>query len=287
MKIRKAVIPAAGLGTRVLPASKAIPKEMLPIVDKPVIQYIVEEAVAAGIEEILIITSRGKGAIEDHFDRSPELEERLLAGGKQAIYDEVTAIPGLANLTFIRQKETKGLGHAVLCAKEMVRDEPFAVMVGDDFMIGDDAGLTQLVQVASEHDMPVIGVMEVPADKVNRYGIVMGEEITPGVYNITDMVEKPAIGTVDSRLAIVGRYVLTPDIFEHLARVKPGHGGEIQLTDALASLARERGMLAVKMGGIRFDAGDWVDYLTANIYFGLRDEKLRDGLKARLRELLD
>ena len=154
-------------------------------------------------------------------------------------------------------------------------------------MIGDDAGLTQLVQVASEHDMPVIGVMEVPADKVNRYGIVMGEEITPGVYNITDMVEKPAIGTVDSRLAIVGRYVLTPDIFEHLARVKPGHGGEIQLTDALASLARERGMLAVKMGGIRFDAGDWVDYLTANIYFGLRDEKLRDGLKARLRELLD
>ena len=145
-------------------------------------------------------------------------------------------------------------------------------MVGDDFMIGDDAGLTQLVQVASEHDMPVIGVMEVPADKVNRYGIVMGEEITPGVYNITDMVEKPAIGTVDSRLAIVGRYVLTPDIFEH---------------HALASLARERGMLAVKMGGIRFDAGDWVDYLTANIYFGLRDEKLRDGLKARLRELLD
>ena len=218
MNIRKVVIPVAGWGTRSLPASKNIPKEMLPVYNKPVVQYVVEEAIRAGVEDVIFVTNRDKSVIEDHFDYNLQLEG---------------------------------------------------------------------VQVASEHDMPVIGVMEVPADKVNRYGIVMGEEITPGVYNITDMVEKPAIGTVDSRLAIVGRYVLTPDIFEHLARVKPGHGGEIQLTDALASLARERGMLAVKMGGIRFDAGDWVDYLTANIYFGLRDEKLRDGLKARLRELLD
>ena len=283
MNIRKVVIPVAGWGTRSLPASKNIPKEMLPIYNKPVVQYVVEEAIRAGVEDVIFVTNRDKSVIEDHFDYNLQLER----AGKLKMLKEVRDVAEMVNIMSVRQKKQLGLGHAVLCAKEMVRDEPFAVMVGDDFMIGDDAGLTQLVQVASEHDMPVIGVMEVPADKVNRYGIVMGEEITPGVYNITDMVEKPAIGTVDSRLAIVGRYVLTPDIFEHLARVKPGHGGEIQLTDALASLARERGMLAVKMGGIRFDAGDWVDYLTANIYFGLRDEKLRDGLKARLRELLD
>ena len=269
MNIRKVVIPVAGWGTRSLPASKNIPKEMLPIYNKPVVQYVVEEAIRAGVEDVIFVTNRDKSVIEDHFDYNLQLEGVLERAGKLKMLREVRDVAEMVNIM------------------EMVRDEPFAVMVGDDFMIGDDAGLTQLVQVASEHDMPVIGVMEVPADKVNRYGIVMGEEITPGVYNITDMVEKPAIGTVDSRLAIVGRYVLTPDIFEHLARVKPGHGGEIQLTDALASLARERGMLAVKMGGIRFDAGDWVDYLTANIYFGLRDEKLRDGLKARLRELLD
>lgn len=287
MNIRKVVIPVAGWGTRSLPASKNIPKEMLPVYNKPVVQYVVEEAIRAGVEDVIFVTNRDKSVIEDHFDYNLQLEGVLERAGKLKMLKEVRDVAEMVNIMSVRQKKQLGLGHAVLCAKEMVRDEPFAVMVGDDFMIGDDAGLTQLVQVASEHDMPVIGVMEVPADKVNRYGIVMGEEITPGVYNITDMVEKPAIGTVDSRLAIVGRYVLTPDIFEHLARVKPGHGGEIQLTDALASLARERGMLAVKMGGIRFDAGDWVDYLTANIYFGLRDEKLRDGLKARLRELLD
>ena len=287
MNIRKVVIPVAGWGTRSLPASKNIPKEMLPIYNKPVVQYVVEEAIRAGVEDVIFVTNRDKSVIEDHFDYNLQLEGVLERAGKLKMLKEVRDVAEMVNIMSVRQKKQLGLGHAVLCAKEMVRDEPFAVMVGDDFMIGDDAGLTLLVQVASEHDMPVIGVMEVPADKVNRYGIVMGEEITPGVYNITDMVEKPAIGTVDSRLAIVGRYVLTPDIFEHLARVKPGHGGEIQLTDALASLARERGMLAVKMGGIRFDAGDWVDYLTANIYFGLRDEKLRDGLKARLRELLD
>ena len=219
-------------------------------------QYVVEEAIRAGVEDVIFVTNRDKSVIEDHFDYNLQLEGVLERAGKLKMLKEVRDVAEMVNIMSVRQKKQLGLGHAVLCAKEMVRDEPFAVMVGDDFMIGDDAGLTQLVQVASEHDMPVIGVMEVPADKVNRYGIVMGEEITPGVYNITDMVEKPAIGTVDSRLAIVGRYVLTPDIFEHLARVKPGHGGEIQLTDALASLARERGMLAVKMGGIRFDAGD-------------------------------
>ena len=253
MNIRKVVIPVAGWGTRSLPASKNIPKEMLPVYNKPVVQYVVEEAIRAGVEDVIFVTNRDKSVIEDHFDYNLQLEGVLERAGKLKMLKEVRDVAEMVNIMSVRQKKQLGLGHAVLCAKEM----------------------------------PVIGVMEVPADTVNRYGIVMGEEITPGVYNITDMVEKPAIGTVDSRLAIVGRYVLTPDIFEHLARVKPGHGGEIQLTDALASLARERGMLAVKMGGIRFDAGDWVDYLTANIYFGLRDEKLRDGLKARLRELLD
>ncbi len=286
MDIRKVVIPVAGWGTRSLPASKNIPKEMLPVYNKPVVQYVVEEAMRGGVEDVIFVTNRDKGVIEDHFDYNLQLEGVLERAGKLDMLKAVRGVAEMVNIMSVRQKKQLGLGHAVLCAKEMVKGESFAVMVGDDFMIGEGAGLEQLVKVASEHDMPVIGVMEVPADKVNRYGIVMGDEIAPGVYDIADMVEKPAVGTVDSRLAIVGRYVLTPDIFEHLERVKPGHGGEIQLTDALATLAKERGMLAVKMGGIRFDAGDWVDYLSANIYFGLRDDSLREPLKARLREML-
>ena len=286
MDIRKVVIPVAGWGTRSLPASKNIPKEMLPVYNKPVVQYVVEEAMRGGVEDVIFVTNRDKGVIEDHFDYNLQLEGVLERAGKLDMLKAVRGVAEMVNIMSVRQKKQLGLGHAVLCAKEMVKGESFAVMVGDDFMIGEGAGLEQLVKVASEHDMPVIGVMEVPADKVNRYGIVMGDEIAPGVYDIADMVEKPAVGTVDSRLAIVGRYVLTPDIFEHLERVKPGHGGEIQLTDALATLAKERGMLALKMGGIRFDAGDWVDYLSANIYFGLRDDSLREPLKARLREML-
>ena len=286
MNIRKVVIPVAGWGTRSLPASKNIPKEMLPIYNKPVVQYVVEEAMRAGAEDVVFVTNRDKSVIEDHFDYNPQLEAVLERAGKTELLKVVRDVAEMVNIMAVRQKKQLGLGHAVLCAREMVKTEPFAVMVGDDLMFGDDAGLTQLVRVASERDMPVIGVMEVPADKVNRYGIVSGDEIAPGVWSITDMVEKPAVGTVDSRLAIVGRYVLTPDIFDHLERIRPGQGGEIQLTDALASLARERGMLAVKMGGVRFDAGDWVDYLCANIYFGLMDNKLSESLKARLREIL-
>ncbi|MEI3479292.1 MAG: UTP--glucose-1-phosphate uridylyltransferase GalU [Bilophila sp.] len=286
MNIRKVVIPVAGWGTRSLPASKNIPKEMLPIYNKPVVQYVVEEAMRAGVEDVVFVTNRDKSVIEDHFDYNPQLEAVLERAGKTELLKVVRDVAEMVNIMAVRQKKQLGLGHAVLCAREMVKTEPFAVMVGDDLMFGDDAGLTQLVRVASERDMPVIGVMEVPADKVNRYGIVSGDEIAPGVWSITDMVEKPAVGTVDSRLAIVGRYVLTPDIFNHLERIQPGQGGEIQLTDALASLARERGMLAVKMGGVRFDAGDWVDYLCANIYFGLMDNKLSESLKARLREIL-
>lgn len=286
MNIRKVVIPVAGWGTRSLPASKNIPKEMLPVYNKPVVQYVVEEAMRAGVEDVVFVTNRDKSVIEDHFDYNPQLEAVLERSGKTELLEVVRGVAEMVNIMAVRQKKQLGLGHAVLCAREMVKNEPFAVMVGDDFMFGDDAGLVQLVRVASERNMPVIGVMEVPADKVNRYGIVSGDEIAPGVWSITDMVEKPAVGTVDSRLAIVGRYVLTPDIFDHLERIRPGQGGEIQLTDALASLARERGMLAVKMGGVRFDAGDWVDYLSANIYFGLMDNKLSESLKARLREIL-
>lgn len=284
--IRKVVIPVAGWGTRSLPATKNIPKEMLPIYNKPVIQYVVEEAQRAHIKDVIFVTNRDKNVIEDHFDHNLQLEDLLERSGKLDKLEEVRRVAEMVNILSVRQKRQLGLGHAVLCARELVGDEPFAVMVGDDLMFSGVPGIGQLIEVAMAEKMPVIGVMEVPWEKVSRYGIIDGEEVAPGVYRVRDMVEKPKREDAPSRMAIVGRYVLTPDIFEHLARVKPGHGGEIQLTDALASLTRERGMLAVKMGGIRFDAGDWVDYLTANVYFGLRDEKLRDGLKARLRELL-
>ena len=286
MNIRKVVIPVAGWGTRSLPASKNIPKEMLPVYNKPVVQYVVEEAMRAGVEDVIFVTNRDKSVIEDHFDYNLQLESVLERAGKREMLEQVRHVAEMVNIMAVRQKKQLGLGHAVLCARELVGNDPFAVMVGDVLMFGDDAGLQELVRVSKERGMPVIGVMEVPADRINRYGIVTGEEISPGVYSITEMVEKPAVGTTSSRLAIVGRYVLTPDIFEHLSRVKPGHGGEIQLTDALAALARERGMLAVKMGGLRFDAGDWVDYLSANVYLGLLDPGLRDGLRARLRAML-
>ena len=211
MKIRKAVIPAAGLGTRVLPASKSIPKEMLPIVDKPVIQYIVEEAVKAGITEILIITGRGKGAIEDHFDRSPELEERLLASGKQAIYDEVRAIPELANITFVRQKETKGLGHAVLCAKEFVGDEPFAVLYGDDVIIGEHSATAELCAAYEKHGKGVVGIKEVPHEMIHKYSSLKADPLGDREFLVTDMIEKPKTeAEVLSYYSILGRCVLPP-----------------------------------------------------------------------------
>lgn len=286
VNIRKVVIPVAGWGTRSLPASKNIPKEMLPVYNKPVVQYVVEEAMRAGVEDVIFVTNRDKSVIEDHFDYNLQLESVLERAGKREMLEQVRHVAEMVNIMAVRQKKQLGLGHAVLCARELVGNDPFAVMVGDDLMFGDGAGLQELVRVSEERNMPVIGVMEVPADRIDRYGIITGEEISPGVYSITEMVEKPAVGTTPSRLAIVGRYVLTPDIFDHLSRVKPGHGGEIQLTDALAALARERGMLAVKMGGLRFDAGDWVDYLSANVYLGLLDPGLRDGLRARLRAML-
>ncbi len=286
-KIRKVIIPVAGWGTRSLPASKNIPKEMLPIYNKPVIQCVVEEAIQSKIKDVIFVTNRDKNVIEDHFDYNLQLEHVLERAGKLDKLEIVRNVAEMVNIMSVRQKKQLGLGHAVLCAKELVRDKPFAIMVGDDLMFGGTPGVQQLIDVAMAENMPVIGVMEVPQDKVDRYGIIDGTEISPGVYRINDMVEKPPRDEAPSRLAIVGRYVLTPDIFDYLKKVEPGHGGEIQLTDALQALAKDKGMLAVKMTGRRFDAGDWAEYLTANVYFAMQDEKLRQELKGMLKNILD
>ncbi|MBG0776681.1 MAG: UTP--glucose-1-phosphate uridylyltransferase GalU [Desulfovibrionaceae bacterium] len=286
MEIRKVVIPVAGWGTRSLPASKNVPKEMLPIFKKPVVQYVVEEAMQSGIEDVVLVTNQNKRIIEDHFDHNFLLEQLLERAGKKDILEEVRRVAEMVNIITVRQKEQLGLGHAVLCAREVVGNDPFAVMVGDDLMFGMQPGIGQLIEVAVAEKTPVIGVMEIPAEKVNRYGIIDGREYAPGLFRVRNLVEKPPVGQAPSRMAIVGRYVLTPEILRFLAEQKPGHGGEIQLTDALQRLADECGLLAVKIHGQRFDAGDWVEYLTANIYFALQDEDLRYDLVERLRVLL-
>lgn len=284
--IRKVVIPVAGWGTRSLPATKNIPKEMLPIYNKPVIQYVVEEAQRAHIKDVIFVTNRDKNVIEDHFDHNLQLEDLLERSGKLDKLEEVRQLAEMVNILSVRQKRQLGLGHAVLCARELVGDEPFAVMVGDDLMFSGVPGIGQLIEVAMAEKMPVIGVMEVPWEKVSRYGIIDGEEVAPGVYRVRDMVEKPKREDAPSRMAIVGRYVLTPDIFDYLEKVKPGHGGEIQLTDALQAMAKERGMMAVRMAGMRFDAGDWAEFLSANIYFALQDESLRYELLGLLKNFV-
>lgn len=284
--IRKIVIPVAGWGTRSLPATKNIPKEMLPIYNKPVIQYVVEEAQRAHIKDVIFVTNRNKNVIEDHFDHNLQLEDVLERAGKLDKLEEVRRVAEMVNILSVRQKRQLGLGHAVMCARELVGDEPFAVMVGDDLMFSGVPGIGQLIEVAMAEKMPVIGVMEVPWEKVSRYGIIDGEEVAPGVYRVRDMVEKPKREEAPSRMAIVGRYVLTPDIFDYLEKVKPGHGGEIQLTDALQAMAKERGMMAVRMAGMRFDAGDWAEFLSANIYFALQDESLRYELLGLLKNFV-
>ena len=284
--IRKVVIPVAGWGTRSLPATKNIPKEMLPIYNKPVIQYVVEEAQRAHIKDVIFVTNRDKNVIEDHFDHNLQLEDLLERSGKLDKLEEVRRVAEMVNILSVRQKRQLGLGHAVLCARELVGDEPFAVMVGDDLMFSGVPGIGQLIEVAMAEKMPVIGVMEVPWEKVSRYGIIDGEEVAPGVYRVRDMVEKPKREDAPSRMAIVGRYVLTPDIFDYLEKVKPGHGGEIQLTDALQARAKDRGMMAVRMAGMRFDAGDWAEFLSANIYFALQDESLRYELLGLLKNFV-
>ena len=287
MNIRKVIIPVAGWGTRSLPATKNIPKEMLPVYNKPAVQYVVEEAIRSGINDVVFITNRDKNVIEDHFDYNLQLEGVLGGAGKLEQLALIRQVAEMANCISIRQKKQLGLGHAVLCAKDVVgADDGFAVMVGDDLLFGMNPGVQQLAEVARSERLPVIGVMEVPQERVNRYGIISGEEVSPGIYRVDKLVEKPKVNEAPSRLAIVGRYVLTPDIFGHLEKVEPGHGGEIQLTDALQGQANGRGLLAVKIRGMRFDVGDWAEYLTANIYFALQEEELRYDLVRHLKPLL-
>lgn len=287
MKVRKAVIPAAGLGTRFLPATKAQPKEMLPIVDKPTIQYIIEEAVASGIEEILIITGRSKRAIEDHFDKSIELEMELKSKKKDDLLAMVNDISNLAQIHYIRQKEPKGLGHAILCAKTFVGDEPFAVMLGDDIVDNDEYPcLKQLIDIYSEYKTTVLGVQEVPISDVNKYGIVKGMHIENGVYKVKDLVEKPDADKAPSNVAILGRYIITPKIFEILENTKPGKGGEIQLTDALKELVNTEAMYAYTFKGKRYDVGDKLGFLQATVEYALKRDEIKEEFLMYLENLL-
>jgi UTP--glucose-1-phosphate uridylyltransferase len=274
-KIRKAVIPAAGLGTRFLPATKAQPKEMLPIVDKPAIQYIIEEAIQSGIEEILIITGRNKRAIEDHFDRAVELELTLKAQGK---YDLLGLVEELSDVTihYVRQKEAKGLGHAVLCARQFVGNEPFAVLLGDDIIDSPVPCLKQMMDVYADYPGTVLGCQEVPQSRVSSYGIVSPVPVSGAVWKAKDLVEKPAVHEAPSRLAVLGRYIIEPEIFSILETTEPGRGGEIQLTDALRQLARSRAVYAYHFEGRRYDVGDKQGYLEATIEFALKRPDLRD-----------
>lgn len=287
MKVTKAVIPAAGLGTRVLPATKSMPKEMLPIVDKPAIQYIVEEAVQAGITDILIITNRGKGLIEDHFDRVPELEARLENGGpeKEAILKDVIDIAHRANIYFVRQKETRGLGHAVNCARSFIADEPFAVLYGDDVILGENPVCGQLIQAYEEFGLGVLGVKEVSPEAIHKYSSLKVENIRGRFYKCTDMIEKPGEGQIMSLFSILGRCVLPPEIFDILDQTAPGAGGEIQLTDAMCTLARSKGMIAVDFDGRRYDMGNKLGIMQANCEVALTHPEIGDSFRAYLKEL--
>lgn len=285
-KVRKAVIPAAGLGTRVLPATKAMPKEMLPIVDKPAIQYIVEEAAASGIEDILIITNRGKGLLEDHFDRAPELEERLTGNPeKEAILGQVVGISRLANIYYVRQKETRGLGHAVNCARSFVQGEPFAVLYGDDVILGEDPACGQLIRAYEAFGLGVVGVKEVTPEAIVKYSSLKVEPLRDNYFRCTDMVEKPAPGQAFSLYSILGRCVLPPEIFDILDRTPPGAGGEIQLTDAMRALARRDGMTAVDFTGTRYDMGSKLGIMQASVEVALDHPEIGGAFRAYLREL--
>jgi len=276
MKVKKAIIPAAGLGTRFLPATKAQPKEMLPIVDKPTIQYIIEEAVASGIEEILIITGRNKKCIEDHFDKSIELELELERAGKSELLELVRNISDMVDIHYIRQKEPRGLGHAIHCAKTFVGNEPFAVLLGDDVVDSETPCLKQLIDCYGEYKTTILGVQTVANDKVSKYGIVDGIHIEDRVYKVKDLVEKPSIEEGPSNVAILGRYIITPEIFNILENTKPGKNGEIQLTDALKTLISKEAMYAYNFEGKRYDVGDKLGFLQATVEFALKKEELRD-----------
>jgi len=276
MKVKKAIIPAAGLGTRFLPATKAQPKEMLPIVDKPTIQYIIEEAVASGIEEILIITGRNKKCIEDHFDKSIELELELEKAGKEDLLELVRGISDMVDIHYIRQKEPRGLGHAIYCAKTFVGNEPFAVLLGDDVVDSEVPCLKQLIDCFGEYKTTILGVQTVEKENVSKYGIIDGIHIEDKVYKVKDLVEKPSMEEAPSNVAILGRYIITPEIFNILGNTEPGKGGEIQLTDALKTLISKEAMYAYNFDGKRYDVGDKLGFLEATIEFALKKEELRE-----------
>lgn len=280
MKVRKAIIPAAGLGTRFLPATKAMPKEMLPIVDKPTIQYIVEEAVASGIEDIIIVTGKGKRAIEDHFDNSFELEQNLLDKGKLELLNEVQKSSNMVDIHYIRQKEARGLGHAIWCARKFIGNEPFAVLLGDDIVQAEKPCLKQMIEKYDRYRASVIGVQRVPEDEVSRYGIVNGKELDNRFYGVANLVEKPKKEEAPSNLAIMGRYILSPKIFGILENQQPGAGGEIQLTDAIDELNRHEAVYAYDFEGTRYDVGEKMGFIQTTIEFALQRDDLR-------RELLD
>jgi len=284
--IRKCVVPAAGLGTRFLPATKAIPKEMLPIVDAPTLQYIVEEAVAAGMGEVILISGRGKESMIDHFDLAVELEGVLRARGKEEELRKLRAVSELANVVSVRQKEPLGLGHAVLCARDLVGQEPFGVILGDDVIDAEEPAILQLARAYRKHRLAVVALMEVPPEETHLYGIAAGEPIDEETVRITRIVEKPKKGTAPSNLAVIGRYVLPPEVFDILARQPPGVGGEIQLTDALATLRERQGLIGLKFKGLRYDAGDKVGYVKANVAYALKRPDLRGPLMDWLREVV-
>ncbi len=286
MKIRKAVIPVAGLGTRFLPATKAIPKEMLTIVDRPTIQYIVEEVVASGIDQIIFVTSEGKSAIENHFDYNYYLDAVLKEKKKTALGEELNMISNLIDIVSVRQKKPLGLGHAILTARSVVGNEPFMVLLGDDLVLSKTPCAKQMLELYKEVGESVVAVQKVPLDQTHQYGIIEGEvDGRDRTHKITRMVEKPPPGTTESDMAIIGRYILMPEIFEILSKTTPGHGGEIQLTDALLALSKKRSMYAYEFEGTRFDAGDKLGYLMANMAYGLRHSEVGNAFKKHLKEV--
>jgi UTP--glucose-1-phosphate uridylyltransferase len=287
LKVKKAIIPAAGLGTRFLPATKAMPKEMLPIVDKPTIQYIVEEAIASGIEDILIVTGKGKRAIEDHFDYAFELEQNLFEKGKFELLEKVQQSSKMIDIHYIRQKEPKGLGHAVWCARKFIGNEPFAVLLGDDIVQSETPCLKQLMDQFEKTDSSVIGVQRVPESEVSRYGIIHPGTKDGRLYGVEDLVEKPAIEDAPSNLAIMGRYILTPEIFTHLEMQNIGAGGEVQLTDALQLVNKNENVYAYEFEGKRYDVGEKLGFILTTLEFALQDQSLKGDLLKRLDILLN
>jgi UTP--glucose-1-phosphate uridylyltransferase len=284
-RVRKAVFPAAGLGTRFLPATKASPTEMLPLVDKPLIQYVVEEAVASGIESIVIVTGRDKTAIEDHFDISFELEKVLEERGKPELAKEMRGISEMARVAYVRQREALGLGHAVLQARDCVGNEPFAVMLSDDIIVSEVPALKQLIDVYEKYDAPVLATVQIEGEAISRFGVLDAEEVEDGVYKIRDMVEKPSLSQAPSDLAIIGRYILTPDVFDEIEKTTPGAIGEIQITDALRAMAKKRPFYAVRFEGTRYDAGDKLGFLIATVELALKHEDLAAEFREYLRSL--